>query len=321
MNDFYVKMSLSTKEPIKNTENLIISLGTIEFQTPKLLRLDFSKTKRYINKRADNFCEIELYGYEFDYDTFKKDYEKLGLEVWNFSIDYFNSILYDSLNLTEIMVDCVDRNNPESLIPMNLDKIQLVFQTDIGESAIDFTDKVTDECKGKLAYSKKLPFEQLVETAGLYSENGPFCETFGNALMSSFVTDDEKPERMGKYALKAICKNSFDDFLVAICGWSLKSLMKKALIIPDEDFQFHNEVVDAIYVSIWDNDVRCEAPCKVNTKTREIFDIEHNSDSEKEEAFECDGEFVMIDDVEFPAIPKDEYESGHKLAFWYGEDE
>ena len=32
-------------------------------------------------------------------------------------------------------------------------------------------------------------------------------------------------------------------------------------------------------------------------------------------------EIVSIDGVEFPLIPKDEYDCGNKLAFWYGEDE
>ena len=29
----------------------------------------------------------------------------------------------------------------------------------------------------------------------------------------------------------------------------------------------------------------------------------------------------MINGIDFPAIPQDEFECGRKLAFWYGENE
>ena len=33
------------------------------------------------------------------------------------------------------------------------------------------------------------------------------------------------------------------------------------------------------------------------------------------------GEWVVIDGVKFPLVPKDEYDCGNKLAFWYDENE
>lgn len=321
MDNFYAKLILKTMEPITNADDLIVSLDTIEFQKPELLRLDFSKTKRYIRKNDDGTCEIELYGYEFDYDTYKMDYEKLGLEVWDFDADYFDSILNGHLKVTEIIVDCTDRNNPEKPISLCLEKIQLVFKMEIGETVIDFTCKVTPGCLEKLSYNEEVDLVQMAGIVNQYSDYSSFCEAFAAALLNSIETDDEKPERLGRYALKAIHENNFDDFLIAICGWSLESLMKKALIIPDVESQFHKEIEEATFVSIWDDDVRQEAPCKVNTKTREIFDIEHSFDVNEEEVYECNGEFVMIDGIEFPAIPQDEFECGRKLAFWYGENE
>ena len=107
MDNFYAKLILKTMKPITNADDLIVSLDTIEFQMPELLRLDFSKTKRYVRKNDDGTCEIELYGYEFDYDTYKMDYEKLGLEAWDFDADYF----------------VLDARNGGSQIVMNLGKV------------------------------------------------------------------------------------------------------------------------------------------------------------------------------------------------------
>ena len=173
----------------------------------------------------------------------------------------------------------------------------------------------------KLAYAGDTDLLRIADVLTQYGDYDAFLESFSNVFLQSIETDDEKPVRLGRYALKAIKDNSLDDFLIAICGWSLESLMKKALIIPDVESQFHKEIEEATFVSIWDDDIRQEAPCKVNTRTREIFDIEHSSSENEEEVYECNGEFVMIDGIEFPAIPQDEFECGRKLAFWYGENE
>jgi len=133
-------------------------------------------------------------------------------------------------------------------------------------------------------------------------------------------TDDENPERIGHYLFKAIKDNSFDDFLIAICGWSLETLMKQALIIPDKESQFHDEVIEAVNLTEWDDGFLLEQPCTVNTKTAQVFDIEH--DFETLNTLETlQGEWVVIDGVKFPLVPKDEYDCGNKLAFWYGENE
>ena len=319
MDNFYAKLILKTMKPITNADDLIVSLDTIEFQMPELLRLDFSKTKRYVRKNDDGTCEIELYGYEFDYDTYKMDYEKLGLEAWDFDADYFDSILNGNLKVTEVIVDCTDKNNPEEPIPLHLEKIQLVFEMEIGETIIDFTSKISAGCVEKLSYSENVDLIHLADMVSYYGDYSSFCESFADALMKSIATADEKPERLGRYALMAIKDNSFDDFLIAICGYSLETLMRMAHILPNT--RSKKEVIDATFVSIWDDDVRLETPCKVNVRTKEISDIEHTPDGDKEEVFECNGEFVMINGIDFPAIPQDEFECGRKLAFWYGENE
>lgn len=156
----------------------------------------------------------------------------------------------------------------------------------------------------------------------LSSENRMmYAEAFMNALMNSMETDDERPDKAGYHALKAIREESFDDFLIAICGWSLKSLMKKAFLLDDTDAEFHDEICDADFVSVWNGGVDVRSKCKVNTRTHEIFEIELSKEN-PDNLDILEREYVEIDGNEFPAFCKDELcETDRQLAFWYGEDE
>ena len=88
----------------------------------------------------------------------------------------------------------------------------------------------------------------------------------------------------------------------------------------DEKSQFQDEVIEAVNLTEWDNGFLLEQPCKVNTKTAQVFDIEH--DFETLNTLEnLQGEWVVIDGVKFPLVPKDEYDCGNKIAFWYDENE
>ena len=51
------------------------------------------------------------------------------------------------------------------------------------------------------------------------------AEAFGRRITEQVETDDESPEKIGYYAAKAILDGSMDDLLIAICGWSVSSLL------------------------------------------------------------------------------------------------
>ena len=66
----------------------------------------------------------------------------------------------------------------------------------------------------------------------------------------------------------------------------------------------------------------CVEKCQLGSNVPN-FDI-HYKEGEfscRQEDFDDFKEFVSIDGVEFPLIPKDEYDCGNKLAFWYDENE
>lgn len=51
------------------------------------------------------------------------------------------------------------------------------------------------------------------------------AEAFAKAFYDEIVTDDEKLESVGFHMARAILHNSIEEFLVAIVGWTSKSLL------------------------------------------------------------------------------------------------
>ena len=56
-------------------------------------------------------------------------------------------------------------------------------------------------------------------------QNPTKAEAYGRGNTEQVETDDESPEKIGYYAAKAILDGSMDDLLIAICGWSVSSLL------------------------------------------------------------------------------------------------
>lgn len=319
MDKMYAEIVFETRIPIVNPENLIVSLDTIEFRVPELLRLDFSTIRTTIYKRNDGTCELKVYGFDFDYETFKADYEKLGIEPDGFVYEYFKS-LFDKLKVTEIIVDCSDKSKKLLSIPLCLKKIKLYFDHIGGYVAINFTPKVTAQCRKKLLDGSEPDLMTVISEIYENSDYSCYRKAFANALLESLRTDDEKPERMGRYIMKAIKENSFDDFVIALCGWSLKSLMQQAYILRDDDCKFHDEIIDAKLIVVLDGDVREELSCKVNTKTREVYDIDRDFEGSKGKVdFDDSIECVSIEEIDFPVV-SEKFKSDNPLAFWYGDE-
>ncbi len=320
MDKFYGKVVFETAAPVENPDNLILFLNSIEFQKPELLRLDFASIRMSVSKNPDGTCVLTANCYDFDYDTYKADYEKLGLEADGFTYDYFKSISNESLKLTEILAECEDETEPHKQLPLKLKSVRLYFDNRGEDKYLNFEEYATADCCADLLNSSPLDIMDIVSVLSECGDHDGFCESFANALFNSLCTDYENPERKGRYLFKAIKDNSFDDFLIAICGWSLESLMKQAHILPDKESQFHDEIIDAVNLTEWDNGFLLEQPCKVNTKTSQAFDVKH--DLKTLNTLEnLQGEWVVIDGVKFPLVPKDEYDCSNKLTFWYDVNE
>ncbi|MDO5123117.1 MAG: hypothetical protein Q4D44_00440 [Eubacteriales bacterium] len=63
------------------------------------------------------------------------------------------------------------------------------------------------------------------------------AEAFANAFFAEIASDDEKIESVGFHMARAILHNSIEEFLVAVVGWTSKSLLDiadKGSIEPQE---------------------------------------------------------------------------------------
>lgn len=52
-------------------------------------------------------------------------------------------------------------------------------------------------------------------------------DMFGREIIEQIQTDDESMEKIGYYTIQAILDGSINDLLIAICGWSVESLIER----------------------------------------------------------------------------------------------
>lgn len=150
MDKFYGRIVFDTIEQVNNPDNLVLFLNSIEFQKPELLRLDFATIRTSVSKYPDGKCTLTVNCFDFDYDTYKVDYERLGLEPDGFTYDYFKSISNDSLKLTDISAECIDNIDDSKVIPLKLRSIRLYFDHHSGDVYLNFEKYATEECRNSM---------------------------------------------------------------------------------------------------------------------------------------------------------------------------
>ena len=67
-----------------------------------------------------------------------------------------------------------------------------------------------------------------------------FCEVLGDIILEEIANDDAHPRHVGKYALRAYLYNDANDMSIAICGWSINTLIGMAT----ERYKMHNKEID-----------------------------------------------------------------------------
>lgn len=73
-------------------------------------------------------------------------------------------------------------------------------------------------------------------------------------------------------------------------------------------------IIEAVYTSVWDDEIEIESSCKVNTETKEVFDIE-TVDVDYEDIDSCTNEYITLPDGnKYGAYHKGNAE---KDDYWY----
>ena len=75
-------------------------------------------------------------------------------------------------------------------------------------------------------------------------------------------------------------------------------------------------IKNGLFTSVWDGGFEITTKCKVNTETREIFDIEV-SESTADAVNELDEEYVTIDGVDYSVANHDDIDEDDEETFWY----
>ena len=91
--------------------------------------------------------------------------------------------------------------------------------------AIENLSENTKRQKDSEGTEKEDPAPEKREALLAVLQNPQKAEAFGRRITEQVETDDESPEKIGYYAAKAILDGSMDDLLIAICGWSVSSLL------------------------------------------------------------------------------------------------
>lgn len=102
----------------------------------------------------------------------------------------------------------------------------------------------------------------------------------------------------------------------------LQNIIKNRVKQPDTEDKAESQpagpisgdLIDATFTSVWDGGAsRITTPCKIDKKTRQIVEIETDPDS-GDDLDILDEEFVTVERIRYPAVPKSEAQPGD---FWY----
>ena len=74
---------------------------------------------------------------------------------------------------------------------------------------------------------------------------------------------------------------------------------------------------DAIFTSVWDGGVEITTNCKVNTKTKEIFDVQKYNGDDLEPLESLEEEYITIDGERYEALNTADFPNIRETDFWY----
>lgn len=145
-----------------------------------------------------------------------------------------------------------------------------------------------------------------------------FCEKLGEAIHQKIHSEEITDFKFGEYIAEAILTNDADKVFGAFTGLSAEAFLEKNLLIPNESNKYHDEICEATFVSVWDGGIELETECKVDTKTRRVFDIE-DSGINPNSVESLDEEYIILDDIKMPVYKKDDLYEDDTFSFWYEE--
>lgn len=148
-------------------------------------------------------------------------------------------------------------------------------------------------------------------------------EALMEAVVSEMETDDEPWSKKGRQLLMAVAANNAENVLISLCGWSLDSLAKRAMIIRDPEMMFHDEPVEASIEITLTSGECISSDCMVDPATHEVSGFAKELfDRDEAEIGEVSLSLEPISDIHtFICVKgKDADSITDPGAFWYNPD-
>lgn len=126
----------------------------------------------------------------------------------------------------------------------------------------------------------KPPFEEVFNTnydcfkdITEYPDSDARMEAFTESLYNAIFTDEESWGKKGYDMMDALGTGNIEYFLAMACGWGAKSLAKKAMIIRDPEYKYHEKNEPATLAVYWDDGLVTNAACQVDVATFRVSEF------------------------------------------------
>ena len=120
----------------------------------------------------------------------------------------------------------------------------------------------------------KPPFEEVFNTnydcfkdITEYPDSDARMEAFTESLYNAMFTDEESWGKKGYDMMDALGTGNIEYFLAMTCGWGAKSLAKRAMIIRDPEYKYHEKDELATLHVRWDDGYSVGSSCAVDVAT------------------------------------------------------
>lgn len=138
-----------------------------------------------------------------------------------------------------------------------------------------------------------------------------------NILYAKFTSNDTLRLQLLSTGNRLIIEgNTWGDIFWGVCNGVGENHLGKLLIrVRDRIRNEYADVVSAEFTSVWDGGFEVTTPCKVNLKTKEVFDIEESKGT-ADSVNELDEEYITINGQDYSVVKQEDLDENPD-SFWY----
>ena len=168
-------------------------------------------------------------------------------------------------------------------------------------------------------------FKEITE----YPDSDARMEAFTESLHDAIRTDEEAWDKKGYDMMHALATGNIEYFLAVACGWGAKSLAKRAMIIRDPEYRYHEKAEPAMLRVRWDDGFQQGTSCLVDVANfrvygcyaRDILKHPYNKEAKILETVVAVTPIAGGNEYEYRCVSKEELEKlRSECLYWYDSD-